>query len=232
MSASASTRVKGSLSALWRFVRTAPLTYLWLTALLITTLMQPQQWRGLLHALQIHRSTNLRHLGADPLDVLFTSLFWIDGRSWTPYLVLFTLFLAPAEQWLGQMRWLTMGLTAHIGATYISEGALYIEIHNHLAPERMVNARDIGVSYFLFGVTAVLAYHITPPWRWVYLVVLVGVFAVALIINPGFTNIGHLAAIFIGLCFYPMVRRRHRPLWDPVQVWLRWRGSPKGRHTT
>jgi hypothetical protein len=139
--------MKGWLAAAWRFVRSAPLTYLWLIVLLITTIIQHQLGRRELHYVLVHGSTNLHELATDPLKVLFESLLWIDGRYWTPYLVLFTLFLAPAEQWLGEIRWLTVGLTAHIGATYISEGLLYLAIQHHLAPERLVHARDIGVSY-------------------------------------------------------------------------------------
>ncbi len=159
----------------------------------------------------MHDSTNIRHLATDPLEVLIYSLLWIDGRYWTPYLVLFTLFLAPAERWLCEIRWLTVGLTAHIGATYFSEGLLYLEIQHHLAPERLVHARDIGVSYFLIGVMAVLAYRIATPWRWGYLAVLITVFTVPLFIHLNFTAIGHFSAIFIGLLFYPMARGRGRP---------------------
>jgi hypothetical protein len=50
--------------------------------------------------------------------VLIQSLLWIDGQYWWPYLVVFTLFLAPAERWLGRLRWLVVGivgvLTYHI----------------------------------------------------------------------------------------------------------------------
>lgn len=203
--------MKGWLAAARRFVISAPLTYVWLTVLLITTIVQHTLSRRELHAELIHGSTNIHHLATDPLEVLFSSLFWIDGRYWTPYLVLFSLFLAPAEHWLGQLRWLTVGLTAHVGATYISEGLLYLAIQYHSAPERLVHAQDIGVSYFMVGVIAVLAYRIAPPWRWGYLAVLVGVFTVPLIIDPNFTAIGHFSAIFIGLLFYPMARRRARP---------------------
>jgi len=204
-------RAKGWLTAAWRFVRSAPLTYLWLTVLLITTIIQHQLGHRELHDVLIHGSTNLHELATDPLKVLFESLLWIDGRYWTPYLVLFTLFLAPAERWLGEIRWLTVGLTAHIGATYFSEGLLYLEIQHHLAPERLVHARDIGVSYFLIGMIAVLAYHIATPWRWGYLAVLIIAFTVPLIIDPNFTAIGHFSSIFIGLLFYPMARGRGRP---------------------
>lgn len=216
---SATTRLKRWTTALWGFIRSAPLTYVWLTVLLVTTELQNELTRRQLHQVLIHRSTNLHHLMTDPLYVLGSSLLWIDGRYWAPYLVLFTLFLAPAERWLGQIRWLTVGLTAHIGATYISEGVLYLRISHHLVPERLVNATDIGVSYFLVGVMAVLAYHIARPWRWAYLAALILVFGVALIVKPGFTAFGHFSALLIGLCFYFMARKRGRPPWNPAARW-------------
>ena len=203
-------RRKGWLAAARRFVTSAPLTYLWLTVLLFTTIIQRTASRRHLHFLLVHDSTNICHLATDPLNALFSSLLWIDGRYWAPYLVLFSLFLAPAEQWLGQIRWLTVGLTSHVSATYISEGLLYFQIQYHQAPQKLVHATDIGVSYFLVGVIAVLAYHVPRPWRWGYLAVLIAVFTVPLIIHANFTAIGHFSAIFIGLLFYPMARRRDR----------------------
>jgi uncharacterized membrane protein len=202
--------MKGWLAAARRFVISAPLTYVWLTVLLVTTMIQRLTARRELHHLLVHDSTNIRHLTTDPLEVLLSSLLWIDGRWWTPYLVLFTLFLAPAERWLGQIRWLAVGLTAHVVPTYISEGVLYLEIQHHLEPEKLVHARDIGVSYFMVGVIAVFAYHVARPWRWVYLAVLITVFTVPLVIDANFTAIGHFSAIFIGLLFYPMARGRSR----------------------
>jgi hypothetical protein len=205
--ASGPTRLRSWLAAAWRFVRTAPLTYLWLLVLLGTTIRQLQAGRHL-HRLLVHASTNIHDLATDPLHVLLESLLWIDGRSWTPYLLLFTLFLAPAEHWLGQMRWLIVGLTAHVGATYISEGSLYLAIQSHHAPERLVHATDIGVSYFLVGMIAVLSYRIPRPWRWGYLAVLIAVFAFLLVTQFNFTAIGHFSAIFIGLLCYPLTRSR------------------------
>jgi hypothetical protein len=205
--ASGPTRLQSWLAAAWRFVRAAPLTYLWLLVLLGTTIRQLQAGRHL-HRLLVHASTNIHDLATDPLHVLLESLLWIDGRSWTPYLLLFTLFLAPAEHWLGQMRWLIVGLTAHVGATYISEGSLYLAIQSHHAPERLVHATDIGVSYFLVGMIAVLSYRIPRPWRWGYLAVLIAVFAFLLVTQFNFTAIGHFSAIFIGLLCYPLTRSR------------------------
>src|SRR6202012_2633321 len=96
------------LAAVWRFVRGAPLTYVWLAVLLITTRYQDRLAPRALHHLRVHQSTNIHDLATDPFEVLFTSLIWIDGRIWAPYLLLFTLFLAPAEQCLGEIRWLTV----------------------------------------------------------------------------------------------------------------------------
>ena len=213
---SVQTRLSGWLTAAWRYVSGAPLTYLWLIVLLITTIIQRTASRRHLQFLLVHNSTNIRHLATDPLDALFSSLLWIDGRYWTPYLLLFTLFLAPAEHWLGEMRWLTVGLTAHIAATYSSEGWLYLAIHYHHASERLVNATDIGVSYFMVGVIAVLAYRIATPWRWGYLAIVITIFAVPLIIRLHFTAIGHFTAVFIGLLFYPMAQGRGRPPLNPA----------------
>ena len=211
-------RLNGWSAAVWRFVRSAPLTYLWLTVLLITTIIQRTASRRHLHSLLVHDSTNIRHLLTDPLDALFSSLLWIDGGYWSPYLLLFTLFLAPAEHWLGKIRWLTVGLTAHIGATYISEGLLYLEIQYHQAPHKLVHATDIGVSYFMVGLIAVLAYRIATPWRWGYLAILILIFTVTLVIDANFTAIGHFSAIFIGLLCYPLTRVRNAPPVNPAKL--------------
>ncbi|MCV7075290.1 rhomboid-like protein [Mycobacterium szulgai] len=222
MARSVPTRLRGWALAVWHFVSSAPLTYLWLLGLVATTIAQHVLTGYQLHTVLLHRSTNIHALATDPLGVLFSSLLWIDGRSLEPYLLLFTLFLAPAEQWLGHLRWLTVGLTSHIVATYASEGLLYLAIELHDASERFVRAHDIGVSYFLVGVMAVLTYHIARPWRWGYLAVLFLIFGFPVIamdrIELSFTAIGHFAALLIGLAFYPMARERKSPSLSPARI--------------
>lgn len=208
--------------AVWHFVSSAPLTYSWLFVLMVTTIIQSQLTGRQLHSVLLHRSTNIHELATDPLGVLFSSLLWIDGKNLEAYLLLFTLFLAPAEHWLGHLRWLTVGLSAHILSTYFSEGLLYLAIEEHDASERLVRAHDIGVSYFLVGVMAVLTYHIARPWRWGYLAVLFIIFGFPLItmdrIELSFTTIGHFTSILIGLAFYPMARERKRPPLNPAKL--------------
>ena len=220
------TRLRGLAIAVWHFVSGARLTYLWLLALLVTTLLKHNLTRRQLHTLLVDDSStnikNIMHLAWDTPAVLMDSMLWIDGRYWTPYLVLFTLFLAPAERWLGQLRWLTVGLTSHVLATYISEGIPYAAIRYHDAPSRLMHAADIGVSYFLVGVMAVLTYHIARPWRWGYIGILFVFFGVLLITTDryvlNFTAIGHFTAILIGLCFYPIARKRSEPQWNPAKL--------------
>jgi hypothetical protein len=220
--ASVGERLRSIGLAVWQFVSRAPLTYTWLTVLLVTTIIQRNLTKRQYHAIVVDGSTNIHHLLKDPLEVLIYSLFWIDGKYWTPYLVLFTLFLAPAEHWLGQLRWLTVGLTAHVGATYISEGLLFLAIRYHDAPQKLMHARDIGVSYFLVGVMAVLTYHIASPWRWGYLAILLVIFGFPLtridLNDLNFTAIGHFSSILIGLCFYPMTRAREDPPLNPAKL--------------
>ena len=221
--ASVAERLRSIGLAVRHFVSNAPLTYGWLTVLLVTTIIQRNLTKRQYHAIVLDNSTNIRHLFLkDQLEVLIYSLFWIDGKYWTPYLVLFTLFLAPAEHWLGHLRWLTVGLTAHVGATYISEGLLFLAIRYHDAPQKLMHARDIGVSYFLIGVMAVLTYHIASPWRWGYLAILLVIFGFPLrhihLNDLNFTAIGHFSSILIGLCFYPMARKRNSPPLNPAKL--------------
>ncbi|MGY4650992.1 hypothetical protein ACVWWN_004788 [Mycobacterium sp. URHB0021] len=195
----------------WRYVKSAPLTYSWLALLLVTTIVQHSIPLRRLHALLQKDSTNLHHLASDPVRVLVQSLLWIDGQYWTPYLVVFTLFLAPAERWLGRLRWLFVGLVSHVGATYLSEGYLYWRIQEAVSSPRLIDARDIGVSYFVVGIVGVLTYRIPRRWRWMYVVGALLVFVISLAVKQDFTQLGHFSALLIGLACYPLTRSR-RPV--------------------
>jgi tRNA(Arg) A34 adenosine deaminase TadA len=192
-------------------VRSAPLTYAWLVVLLATTVVQHSLSDRLLRSLLQSTSTNLHHLASDPIRVLINSLLWIDGRYWWPYLVIFTVFLAPAERWLGHLRWLVVGLVCHICATYLSEGFLYWTIQEARVSPRLIDARDVGVSYFVVGIAGVLFYRIPRRWRWLYLASLLLIAACGVAFRPNFTAFGHLCALLLGLACYPLTRRRRVP---------------------
>ncbi|MET8795947.1 rhomboid-like protein [Nocardia sp. NPDC004568] len=208
---------------LWHYVRSAPWTFAWLTLLLVTTIIQHLLPLDDLQRVLGERSTNLRHLESDPVHVLVASLLWVAGYFWFPYLLLFCVFHAPAERWLGSLRWAIVGLTAHVGATYISQGILALAIHRGHADPGMIDVRDIGVSYFLAGIVGVLTYHVARPWRWLYLAASLLWFAVPLVTDPNFTAIGHFSALLIGLAAFPLTWGRTAPQWDPAAEWRRHR---------
>ncbi|WP_416976314.1 rhomboid-like protein [Streptomyces sp. T028] len=201
-------RFSGVRRAVWSYVRSAPGTYVWLTVLFFTTValhhMSPEFEREFLR----QRSTNLHELSRHPVRVLIASAMWIDGGYWLPYAVLYSVFHARAERWLGTWRWLTVCVAAHVLATLVSEGALLKAIRDGMAPASSVNTLDVGVSYALAGVVAVLGYRIRGPWRWAYLAVVLAFFAVPLAAGPTFTDFGHFVAALIGLGCLPLVRGR------------------------
>ncbi|KKD07375.1 rhomboid-like protein [Streptomyces sp. WM6386] len=204
-------RIGRGLHRVWMYVRSAPGTYIWLALLFGTTIalhhMSPEFEEEFLR----QRSTNIHELSNNPVRVLISSAMWIDGGYWLPYVVLYSLFHAQAERWLGTVRWLAVCVAAHVLATLISEGALLWGIRHGMAPESAVNTLDIGVSYALAGVVAVLTYRIRAPWRYPYGMVVLVVYGVPLVTGRTFTDLGHFTAVLIGLGCYPLVRGRPRP---------------------
>ncbi|GAA1350529.1 membrane protein [Streptomyces beijiangensis] len=211
-----------ALHAVMAYIRSAPGTYIWLAVLFVTTVAMRQMSPEFLDEFLGKRSTNIHNLTSHPIRVLFQSAMWIDGATWLPYAVLYSVFHAQAERWLGTWRWIAVLAAAHILATYISEGALLWGIHHGHAPESAVNTLDVGVSYALAGVVAVLTYRIAPPWRYVYLIVVLAIYGTPLITGRTFTDLGHFTSVLIGLACYPLTRDRGTP-WNPMSVFSRFR---------
>jgi hypothetical protein len=69
----------------------------------------------------------------------------------------------------------------------------------------------------------VLTYFIARPWRWLYLSGALVWVAVPVAVSADFTPVGHLAALFVGLAWYPLTRGRRDPQWAPDQLMSRLR---------
>lgn len=228
-----SPRIANRVLSSWpvRYLRSAPGTFVWLAILLATTIIQHSVAPGELEKILGAESTNIRHLTDDPVHALITSLFWLDGYYWLPYLLLYCIFHVPAERWLGTRRWLSIGLLAHVCATLLSEGVLYWAIQQGQASESLVDVRDIGVSYFLAGIVGVLTYHLAYPWRWIYLVGMLALFTAPLLIDVTFTGIGHLSSLLLGLACYPLVRGGQQTPASPGSTLTRLRNRRRERPT-
>ncbi len=196
---------------------------MWLAILFVTTValhhMSPEFEEHFLR----QRSTNIHELSRNPVRVLVASAMWIDSGHWIPYVVLYTVFHAQAERWLGTLRWFTVCALAHVLATLISEGALLLAIRDGIAPHSAVNTLDVGVSYALAGVIGVLTYRIAAPWRYACLPVVLVFFGVSLAVERSFTELGHFVSVLIGLACYPLARSRGKA-WNPKETLAALRG--------
>lgn len=211
----AKARTVRTLRAVWCYVRRAPGTFVWLAILFLTTVLIRHVDPHTANRILERHSTNLHYLSKSPVRVLITSAFYIAGGGWWFYLIVYNIFHVPAERWLGTARWLAVAVIAHVGATYLSEGVLSWAINHQLAPEKARFTLDYGVSYALAGVEAVLVYLIATPWRYVYLVGLLGFYGLGIVQSRDFTSIGHFSAVLLGLACYPLTRGRPGT-WDPV----------------
>ncbi|MFI9204146.1 rhomboid-like protein [Streptomyces sp. NPDC053048] len=194
------------------WVRSTPGTHIWLLVIGITSLVIASASEGL-EAFLLHRtSSNIHELDQHPLQSLLISGFWmVNPSSFLLYAVLFEVFHANVERWLGTARWLCVVAVAHIAATLISQEILLLAIESHSAPRSMKHVVDIGVSYGLAGSVGVLAYRVPRPWRWAYLAGAVLFFAVPLTTGGTYTDIGHAIALALGLALWPLTRGR--PTW-------------------
>jgi hypothetical protein len=192
------------LGRLVRGVASAPLSFAWLAVLFVTTRIQRSAGRRKAKRIQRTHSTNLRRL------------FWLDDRKWSPYVPMFVGVVAPAERRLRWWRWLLVGLGAHVIGTYVGQSYLRLQIRRGRAPKRLVDARDVGVSYFLLGVAGTVTGYVAPPWRSRSQVTAVAALSVNAAARPTFTEIGHLTALLVGLAAIPLAPDRDRLPYPPA----------------
>lgn len=185
----------------------APATFGYLGVLAATTVVLHVESPGVDRLLLRQSSTNLDHLGRDPLRVLVTSALWVTPLSafavWT---ALFVAVVAPVERWLGTRRAVAVFAAGHVGATLVTAAGIWAGISAGVADPGLAGAEDVGVSYGFAAVAALLAFRLPQGWRIAYLGALVGYVGVSLALDPSFTDVGHAVALCLGLLAYPLVR--------------------------
>ncbi|GAA0352054.1 rhomboid-like protein [Streptomyces blastmyceticus] len=215
------------------WVRSTPGTHIWLLIIGVTSLVIAAASRDLEMFLLHRNSSNIHELNKHPLQSLLISGFWIENpSSFLLYVVLFEIFHANVERWIGTLRWLFTVAVAHIVATLVSQEVVLLSIQHHSLPRSMKHVVDIGVSYGLAAAAGILTYRVPRPWRWLYLAGAVLFFAVPLVTGGTYTDVGHAIALAIGLACGPLTRGR--PPWDfsAGREHLRRAGEPLRRRGT
>jgi hypothetical protein len=152
------------------------------------------------------RSTNLHHLAHDPVRVLFASAFWLSSPlELLLWLVLFSVIVAPVEQWIGTARTALVFFLGHVGATLLTAAGLWFALRSDLVESSVARSTDVGASYGFAAVAAVFAYRLHGRVRTLYLAGAFFVAALGFAVDDGFTSWGHLLALLIGFACYPVV---------------------------
>ncbi len=200
------------------FVRRSPATFTYLAILTLTTWVLVGASPGVVDAMLHDQSTNLSHLGHDPVRVLVRSAFWLSSYELLFWAVLYVVVLAPAERWLGTGRWLIAFAVGHVGATLLTATGVWLAIRSGVASHRLEDAVDVGVSYGFAAVAALFSYRLPGHWRWLWAAGLLSYVTVSIVLDGSFTSFGHATAVLIGFALYPLTRsaavrsRRREPI--------------------
>src|SRR5258708_26798303 len=144
-------------------------------------------------------STNLHNLARGHLATLFGSAFVTDAGPMYFLLPCLVCLLALAELIWRSGRLSIVFVTGHIGATLLVAVGLTAAIEFGWLPLSVSRASDVGVSYCAVAVLGALTAAIPQRWRpaWIGWWLPVGLVAAAL--GDDFTDIGHSAALVLGM---------------------------------
>ncbi len=198
---------RGVRAPLWVWVRTAPVTTIYLALLAFTTWLLLRTSPQLRRAFLSSQSTNLHQLSINPVPVLLRSAFYVTPTEWFLWLVTFTLVLAPLERWIGSVRWLVAFWTGHIGATLVTAVGIWWAIRTGKADQGVAFMIDVGASYGFATLLGLASYWFAGRGRWLWSLGFLTMWITIVAFDTDVTEFGHLAAYLLGLALYPMVRR-------------------------
>lgn len=204
-------------STLRTLIRQAPATSAYLAGLMVTTATLASSSPHAVHWLVASASTNLHNMTIDPLRVLVISAFWVQSTPWIWLLApLMVVVMAPAERLLGTGRTVLVFATGHLGATALTVAAIGVGVDRGLFPHSLAYALDVGPSYGLVALAAVLATRLpVRGTRRAAIAALLFGLATAVILGGDFTDAGHLLAALIGLALSRIVTGTARVAREP-----------------
>jgi hypothetical protein len=195
-----------------------PFTFYYLVFLLGTTLFLRLGDPALGARLLELSSTDAHNLWRRPLFALLTSAFWLSGEAWLPYVIVFTIAVAPLERRIGSLRTMGVFFSGHVLATLATELPVMVAIHLGGLPRSDGHWLDIGVSYGFFTTAGALVFLLSGRARW-WALLTMETFIVLFYVTDDFdtlaavvTLIGHTIAAHLGLFGWGPWLRRRAPL--------------------
>jgi hypothetical protein len=191
-----------------RVVRSAPVSSLYLAALLLTTAAVGDMGSRAASSFLRDQSTNVHNMVDRPIAVLASSALWVhdaDALHVLLWLIPFALVMIAGERWLGSGRLLALFVLGHVGATLLTVAGISLLLWTGHAEAPLADTIDVGVSYGLFAVVGALTHLAAGRWRLVAVVALVAWCLAMLVAHRTFTDAGHLLAVGIGLAGYQVL---------------------------
>ncbi|MFH8561097.1 rhomboid-like protein [Streptomyces sp. NPDC017988] len=205
---------------LWRLLpgpRRTPFTFGYALVLTATSLLGRYADPQLVDALLRGSSTDVAHLAHNPLLVLVASALWIAGGITSPYAIAFLLVLTALERRIGGLRTAGVFLLGHVVATLATEVPVGLSVLAGHLPGSSLHRLDYGISFGVAASVGALAGLLTPWLRWAVLAGFGWMLVEDLIaFTDPMTDWGHLLALAVGVCTWPLLRRG-RPFLTPAR---------------
>jgi hypothetical protein len=198
--------MRRNLERAWATARSCPVTTVYVTVVVIITIvlqLLPPHTRDVFVR---ESSTNLVNLRRRPLQVLAVSAFIVPTLAGLWFMVVTAAVGVVVERWLGHLAVVITFVIGHFGATLFVAVMLLAGIYRHQIDPAVGRADDVGVSY---GTVAVLGVATATLWGWkrvAAILVAYGYLLITLATDPGFTAVGHLTALTLGLLIAALIR--------------------------
>lgn len=206
------------LSGLLAGVRRARVTLSYAAIVATVTAVMVRMDPVMHDALIRHASTNLHNLSRGRIGTLVGSAFVVDAGSiylWLPGLVC---LLLVAELTCGAVRLVLTFVTGHVGATLLVAAGLAAAVKLGWLSASVARAPDVGMSYGAMAVVGALTGALPPRWRPAWLGFWFAAAAVVVSAGVGFTDVGHVVALALGMLL--STRFEVRPRWSAPTVTL------------
>jgi hypothetical protein len=177
---------------------------------IVVSVVAAVQPHGQLRSIVMTSSTDLTNLRQRPLAVLFASAFVISPASGLWIVAPMVVAYGALERWLGRASVILVAMLGHVGATLFVATMEITSLAKGRVGFRIAVIPDVGVSYGLAAVAAVLIVRVGDTWRRRYVVMSLVVVVGQFLILRNFTGLGHVTAWLIGLAVaVPLSRHAH-----------------------